>query len=73
MITKITIVSLYAILQPARAMSRAGERAVFAPSHLRSRFWQRVGSSGEALESFLDRAATRFGISAHLVSRSYGI
>ncbi|WP_426440671.1 hypothetical protein [Bradyrhizobium genosp. P] len=75
MITEITTASLYAALQLASAMIRAGERAVFAPSHLAARFWERVGTSGGALEAVVDRVAVRCGIdiSAYMIERAYGL
>lgn len=75
MISKIdTAWMIYALLQLASAMIRAGERAVFAPSHLVARFWERVGTSGEALEAAMNRVAVRcdIDISAYMIERAYG-
>lgn len=75
MITEITTASLYAALQLASAMIRAGERAVFAPSNLVAGFWERVAARGEALEAVVDRVAVRCGIdiSAYMIDRAYGL
>ncbi|MET4312841.1 hypothetical protein [Bradyrhizobium sp. RT4b] len=75
MITEVTTAFLYAMVQLAGALSRAGERAVFAPSHLAARFWERVGDTGETLEATLDYLAARCGIdiSAYMIDRAYGL
>ncbi len=74
MITEITTASLYTLLQLAWVMVRAGERAVFAPSHLEARFWERVNNTGEALETLVDRVATRCGIDIceYTINQAYG-
>lgn len=75
MTNKIISAFLYAVLQLAQAMCRAGERAVFAPSHLAARFWERVGASGEALEAVVDHIAVHCGIdiSVYMIDRAYGL
>lgn len=75
MVTKIITFSLYAVLQLAGTLSRAGERAVFAPSHLAARFWGRLSSTGYALEAAVDRVSARCGIDicAYMVDRAYGL
>lgn len=72
MITKLTTVSVYPILQLAWALCRAGERAVFAPSDLAARFWTRVGNTGETIEAFVDCLASKLGIdvAAHMIERN---
>ena len=74
MITEITTASLYLMAQLAGALSSAGERAVFAPSHLAARFWERVGDTGETLEATVDYLAARSGIDicSYMIDRAYG-
>lgn len=75
MINEITTTSLYAALQLASAMIRAGERGSVRAIASRGPRLGALGGRREAVEAVVDRVAVRCGIdiSAYMIDRAYGL